>query len=518
MADNSYEKYLNPSWVKEELFRIESRGNNQELIEFQNNVKIAKSLNESHDNIQVSDIKLGESTATLYRKYPRSAQGLLFVPGLNKNRFAFQTLAKRLATLGFTCISIDIPGHFSNRKQFFMGHVASDINLAIEYLRNQLGCQSVGVIAHSMGGLGTLFSMVGYSKEIEDEVYKIWNSMEKLMQERVELTIKVENDALKEKAKESHKMPIEREVTQSDFASKESSKIKEIEAIDHKIEQEYFMLKQIIYNKLQEHIRRRAYVNCFILLAPPRNPRGAIPGAFMLKALPSKLVNYTAKYGLHLPQILYSKFERNPLGYTKKEKADKSAEWYFLKAPDAKEFVKYFTSQKDARDFIKLIEDLSKFKAKDGQIEFFEYYINHFLKSPPKLFIYGTNDIFSQTFIKGFSAKLEHFYESTGNAKIIKGDYTHMMSKSKLNFIPGINKLRIGDMTSEIAKHEGLVKPIIEFLDYYMGSFSRANKDIKKEYDEAREVAYIESERKDAHMDDKKEFASLKKAIEQRYS
>jgi hypothetical protein len=120
------------------------------------------------------------------------------------------------------------------------------------------------------------------------------------------------------------------------------------------------------------------------------------------------------------------------------------------------DFIDYVASMKEPVDFLKLVEDIGSFKHRDDKMNLFEYYLTKYIKSKPKLFVYGSRDIVLKAFffMPWNQKRLETFYNSCGNAEIVRGSFSHMMNP---------NKNQVASFMA--AKDEGVTEIIVRFLD-----------------------------------------------------
>lgn len=112
---------------------------------------------------------------------------------------------------------------------------------------------------------------------------------------------------------------------------------------------------------------------------------------------------------------------------------------------------------KEPIDFLTLIEDIAKFRHKDGKVTFFEFYLERYFKKVPKLFVYGKRDWILRAFFRQNRMRLENFYKSCGNAEVYPGDFTHIIDENPKKYLAFI----------QVTNTE-VTKSIIRFLDKNM--------------------------------------------------
>ncbi|MGE0793459.1 MAG: esterase/lipase family protein [Candidatus Woesearchaeota archaeon] len=380
------------------------------------------SLNKEKGNIIKKNISLPRIKGTIYyREKINYKKGLLLVHGMSGNRYGLGVLAERLADYGYFCLSIDLPSHFQNTNTFTMGELCDTINEGVLFIKNY-GISRVGIIGHSMGAVGSLFSNVGYNTKIEKELYTLW--------EKLRLLDNLPKDA-------QNKLNLMKETTEN------------IEAI-------YVKMKQLILNSLREKIQTNSHIDCLVLLAPPLNCKEAIPALSLLNKLNHKWIKKIFETLFHNPAVNQTKKEGNPAGFEYENKPE-NLYWQFFKTSESKEFLDYFLNMKEPKDYMKLIEDLAKLEHVNDKINFFEYYQKKYLIPKPKLFIYGNKDLYLKPFLPFVRGRLEKFYESCGNAEIHYGNFTHVM---------------MNDPNQQLAiiavKNDKVTKLIMKFLDKHL--------------------------------------------------
>ncbi len=380
---------------------------------------------EKYDIIK-KDVIIGKVHGTIYYKdRVKMSRGVLLVHGISDNRYVMSALAERLAEYGFFCLSIDLPSHFLNTNEFTLGELSQTITDGVLLVKKSFGVNKVAVIGHSIGAVGSLFSNAGYNIQIERTLYSTWENMKELIEKESNLILQ----------------------------DKDSN---EILRLNQKIDSLYSELKQIILYSLKKGIQENSSVSCYILLAPPLNCKKAIPVMGLLKRLDHKWAKRIFEYLFHKPAIKQIYKEGNLIGYVSENKED-YIYWKFFKNKNISEFLIYFLNMKEPIDFLRLIEDLIKFKQKDDAVSFFEYYQKKYLLAKPKMFIYGTRDLYLRPFMPFGKMRLENFYESCGNSEIHHGVFSHIMMNDPNQ-----------QLTSIKLKNDRVTELIIRFLDKHL--------------------------------------------------
>jgi hypothetical protein len=219
-----------------------------------------------------------------------------------------------------------------------------------------------------MGAQAAIFSAFGYNNEIEKRMYKLWEGILKLLEDKVRL--------------------IEQR--------------KDTSAYDRKIESFYDEIKKLILYSLKKGIKQNNNVTCYVFLAPPSNAKKALPGLYFLRKVQPWILRKIANLGALSPE--------DKMGFID----------YFL------------YQMNEPVDFIKFIEKMIEFRKKDKKISFIEYYHRKYMSTKPKLFIYGKWDILLRPFNYFNRVKIQEFYKSCGNAEVHYGGYSHVLNDHPL--------------------------------------------------------------------------------------
>jgi len=365
---------------------------------------------EAPPEIIKQDISEGKVRGTFYyRKGTPSTKGLLFVHGMFANRYSFDTLASRMAEYGYRCLSIDLPSHFMNLDDFSLGLISETITEASVLLKRSLGARRLAVIAHSMGAVGTIFSALGYTRELEANIYQLWEGMSVLL--------KQVSTAMQSR--------------QNEVA---------VAQLMLEFEKRYVAMKQAVYASMSHSIAGLATVDCYILIAPPPNCKTAAPGLPWLRRRSARMRRFLISIPHNITK--YVLWREGHLDYIKKESDPAFVYWQSFKTRDTAEFLRYFLSVKEPSDMLEMLEEIIKFKKGDKMKSFFEYYLSKFLKNKPKLFIYGKYDLMLRP-IKLGRGHIDKFYnslgnDSPGNTEIKYGDFSHILHTKKKKMMAGV--------------------------------------------------------------------------------
>lgn len=387
---------------------------------------IQKAIHKEKSDITRQDVSLGNIHGTVYFKQNTSPRkGVLLVHGLSGNRLGLGELAQRLAEYGYFALSIDLPMHFDNPdSNISFGHVSELITGSIMVMKSSFGITRVTVIGHSWAGVAALFSAAGYNSEIENGIYQTWERIKWFAEH-------LEND------------------------TRESGPAKGQQYIEE-IERSYIRLKEFVLKSLKTGMAAHSSVVGYVLLAPPANVKAAFPAIDILKKVKIKFVEKAFQFILDYPPVRQIYREGNPVGYVKPD--DSYFRWQFFKTRDIHSFLEYVSKVKQPKDFLKLVEDIGKFRHKDGMINFFEYYLRNYLLSKPKLFIYGRYDWYLKPFMPGNRSRLERFYESCGNATIYYGSFAHVMMNNpkQQNAAIAVTDYGVTEMVIRFLENTGL--------------------------------------------------------------
>ena len=324
---------------------------------------IKRAIYGQKSDIHRENISAGRIHGTIYYKNKDVHRGILLVPGIASNRFGMGVLADRLAECSFFCLSIDLPSHYLNVSKFTLGEMSETVTEGVSILRNRYGMKWIAVISHSFGGVGALFSNAGYTKEIEKHIYDTWN----LMIDYVRHIAWLEKKGKREK----------------------------VVFITQTIDTLYARMKEWIFYSLKKGMQENLNVACYVYLAPPQSAKNAIPGLSLLRKLSHKWKKIIVETLLHKPTLAHGKNEHDEIGFLKSaEDERKYVRWMFFRTDESAEFLEYMLSMKEPSDFLTLVENMAKFRHKDGMTNFFEYYQKKYLLAKPKLFIYGSRDLF----------------------------------------------------------------------------------------------------------------------------
>ncbi|HIG98805.1 TPA: alpha/beta hydrolase [Candidatus Woesearchaeota archaeon] len=356
-----------------------------------------------------------------YRKESNRKRWVVLVAGINNNRYTLSVLAERLASYGFMVLSIDPPSHYLNPNELKLGIYSQTVTEAVLLLKRNYGAHSVGVVGYSLGAIAALFSMVGYDLEVESRIYRLWEQMAEL---------------LERSAAGGFEMP-----NRYQFLGQADRVFGEI--------------KQLVLNALRKRIVDRSDGNCYVFIELPGNAKNFIPGLSCLRKVRIDWTKKLIEVILHNPTVKIIQKAGNPVNYIETPQGPDEARWLFLTTRKLPELLEYLSKMKDPKDYLKLVEELSAFKNKDDAESFFGYYLKKYVWLKPKLFMYGKYDIILRPFLPGGRKRLEHYYTSCGNALVIRGDYSHMVS----------NQGRMITGAALTVTHEPTTAQIIRFLE-----------------------------------------------------
>ncbi|MBI2541581.1 alpha/beta hydrolase [Candidatus Woesearchaeota archaeon] len=331
--------------------------------------------------------------SVFFKKNTKPNRGLLVSHGIGGNRYCLTEFARRLASYGFFVLSIDLPSHYLNTNKLSLGEI-SETMIEGTILLRQYGMRYIAVIAHSLGAVGALFSRCGYTAEIENNIYPLWENTIKLMEQIGEDTY----DGIQDYDK--------------------NRKIVE------QIEANYAQMKELVFYSLRNSVKKGWNVDCYVLLAPPPEAKKAVPWLKVLRKLKPKWQKALIEKLFHKPLVKLTMEEGNIVKFVP-EKDVAYTNWLFFKIKDVPEFLDYLMGLKEPGDFLELVEKMGQFRRKDQKITFFEYYLKKYLIAPPKLFVYGKWDAFLRTMIPSTRKRIEKFYLSCGDAEIQTGEYVH---------------------------------------------------------------------------------------------
>lgn len=359
-----------------------------------NRIKETAAIINNKNDILEQYISIGKVHGSVFfRKNTKPNRGLFVVHGIGGNRYCLAEFARRLASYGFFVMNIDLPSHYLNINKFSLGEISETIIEGVILLRNY-GMRYIGVVAHSIGAIGALFSRCGYTVEIEKNIYSIWENT-------VELIEKIGEDTY-------HGI----------------ENYQKLRAIVEQIEINYVRMKEIIFYSLRNVIQQGWNVDCYVLLAPPPKAKKAVPWLKVLRKMKPKWQKALIEKLFHKPLVKLTIEEGNVVKYVPEDDTSHT-NWLFFKTRDVPEFLDYILDLKEPSDFLELVEGIGQFRRKDQKITFFEYYLKKYLIAPPKLFVYGRWDFFLKGFIPLVSRRIEKFYLSCGNAEVKKGSWVH---------------------------------------------------------------------------------------------
>lgn len=384
---------------------------------------IAQAITGSRARVIQKDIVAGRVYGTIYyRPDANRNRGVLLVSGIAGNRYGLGVLAERLAEYGFFCLSIDPPSHYLNPNQLSLGTYSETVTEAVILMKQAYSVHRVGVVGYSMGAVASLFSMVGYSIEIENRIYRLWEQL-------AELSERLEAAVLRRNPEENY--------------------------FRRELEKTFVEIKRLVLYSLKKGIVEHSGVSAYVFLALPGNARQFIPGLSCLRKVRVSWTKKLIEVMLHNPSVKVMYKEGNLAKYVEHPLEPGEARWAFLTTKELPELLEYLSKMKDPKDFLKLAEDISEFKTKESNTEsFFGYYLKKYVRAKPKLFVYGNLDAFLRPFLPGNRGRLEHYYKSCGNALVTHGTFTHMISEK-----------RFKQVTTYAATHSGTTEMVLRFLD-----------------------------------------------------
>jgi len=356
------------------------------------------------------------------------SRGVILVPGISGFRHAFDFLSTLLVKHGYFVLAIDLPSHFKNPNKLTLGLAAETITEAVGILRIQFKMKHVGVVSHSLGAVSALFANAGYNSGLEKTIYQYWSEIETYIHNYGRLI------------------------------EKHNHELKELTGIISQIDDTYTKMKKVILESLKYKISSKSVPDCHIFLAPEPNAKGAVPGMGILKKLKFPALKMITRKLFHAPNVKnWAKECGDP--NLKPTIDDDKIGWQFFQTNEIYDFLDYFLDMKEPGDYLTLVNAIAKFKHQKGKINFFEYYLKKHIRDVPKLFMYGkwditVNGLFGVPIIPGMSGKLHSFYADMGNARTIRGNYSHVFNEDKY-----------AAMQFYVAKHPKVIRDIIHFLD-----------------------------------------------------
>jgi len=354
----------------------------------------AQAVSSNKSDIIEQDVSAGKVHGSIFfKRNTKPDKGLLIVHGIGGNRYCQAEFARRLASYGFFVMNIDLPSHYLNLNKFSLGDISETIIEGVILLR-KYGMRYIAVVAHSVGAVGALFSRCGYTVEIENNIYQLWENTIELIEKLGEATYNGVEDYEKNRA------------------------------MVEQIEKNYVQMKELIFYSLRRALQQGWNVDCYVLLAPPPEAKKAVPWLKVLRKLKPKWQKALIEKFFHEPLVKLMHEEGNVVKYVP-ENDPSYTNWLFFKTRDVPEFLDYIINLKETSDFLELVERIGQSKRKDQKITFFEYYLKKYLIAPPKLFIYGKWDMFLRTIVPSTRRRIEKFYLSCGNAEVVTGPYVH---------------------------------------------------------------------------------------------
>jgi len=99
-------------------------------------------------------------------------KGVVMSHGMGGKRTNIDEFAKRLAKTGYLVYCVNLPGHGDSNEDFGMIASCEIMENAVRYLR-MMGCKRVAYLTHSMSASATALALVGYNRQIENEIYSL---------------------------------------------------------------------------------------------------------------------------------------------------------------------------------------------------------------------------------------------------------------------------------------------------------------------------------------------------------
>ncbi len=332
---------------------------------------------------------------TFYVKQGTSPnRGVLMLPGFAGSRHALGVLGQRLADAGFFALSVDLPLHNNNlNDRLTFGETSEIITEAVLLMRQQYSMTSVVVLAHSTSALAALFSAMGYSVAVEENIYKLWEYI--------------------------YSMLIHIQMIVAKFPTYNTTPLFE------NIEKAYEKMKAVMMASLKNGIASHTVIAGYILLGAPPNFKGAFPGIGLLRPLPLLLRNRVFETLMFHKKMEKKHYKEGHEYLYVPEQNPEYARWWAFKTQHLDKLLEYIQQVREPKDFLKLMEDFAS-EEQDEHTNFFRY-CQKFLERKPKLFIYGRWDTYLRPFIPGQRKRIEQFYRSCANAEIYYGNYSHIM-------------------------------------------------------------------------------------------
>ena len=300
------------------------------------------------------------------------------------------------------------------------------IATTIKRMRAQFGLKKVGVLGHSHGAYASLFAAGGYSKQLENDIYVIFERFSQTFAEFMKWY------------KDNEKL----------YTQPQASPI--FQNYQRILDEEY----KAIIKAMLDSIRRTRFnegasefpgkIDAIIALSPPRSTQYAFKTSGLrglLDLAKSKMVPYQAvRAAMGFSNYMVTKQDRNtdPAAagiskYLKKMNTDLKMEvtepdWkgtahiMSLAIYDKSALVDYLIKMKNPYDYFNILNffnDEAK-KSSDQKYQFISHFVKK-IQEIPKLFIYGGKD----GFLKGLSQEeIEGVYTICANAEEKTGNLT----------------------------------------------------------------------------------------------
>jgi pimeloyl-ACP methyl ester carboxylesterase len=363
----------------------------------------------------------GVSCIMHVREGANPLKAVVLVHGTFVNEEFSIPLAKNLAYFGYRCISIPMPGHGINSSEFSMGLLAEQIGATVGVLR-QYGCARVAAVGHSLGGVGILFALSGYSQRMERELFSAG------------VTFSKHADAL---------------------ATASVTHVNMEKAVENYVAA-YTQLKSIILQAAQNQNINDQRINAVVLMGLPPDLKKALPGIGLLLPLKRETIKRITEAFVDLAMVRTLRKEGLQFAETKSDSENVTLVAFKTSEPHL--FLEYWLHMKEPADFLELLEALVALRDnKQGTL--IKYYLEKYVKSVPKLFIYARWDIFSLNFLSGRRHRAEKMYLSCGTAtNLYLKDADHMLAQKRAL------------ITSEWGTNSDSVAATLDFLDRTLGA------------------------------------------------
>jgi phage-related protein len=443
----------------------------KKLIRYVNNlqkltskaVQISKEAKtEDFPDVKLRPYNIGEIIGTIYFKNLNAIKaGVIIAMGFFGTREELNLFCKRIANQNYLVYIFNLPAHGESEAIFRLSLVSEYIFISVKNIRSKFNLRRIAVIGHSIGSVAAMMAACGYNRTAEYEIYKFAEQYSNHLKKLIEFEKKYKIIGLYDEIIKNINKPLLWQKIKNLISEQEKLLI--LNNIINDLSASYLNIKLIILSSLKEQWYGGGKIDAFIFLAPPLKLQKIVPNPpFLIRRIPRNFVKKLANKFFNEP--IYKFFSDSLDRFTEANRKILERKGIgdlitlqFFKIYDLKDFIDYFFSIKNPVDYLGLINFLSEIELEkveeiekqellrrrekikriykrdtskiDSELKrledtkpilsFIRAYKKRLIDEKPKLFLYGTFDLWLKPFLPKGKKKFESVFAMMGNSQVI---------------------------------------------------------------------------------------------------